>query len=257
MSVLVLEGVCLSFPRGRRHLVRVLEDVSLEVVAGEVVSVLAGRAQGKKTLLRVAAGMVRPDQGTVCVDGQDVWGLSDKHRSRLLNREIAFVGRAEPELDVPVLENIALPLSIASGTTREAQTRAMAALERVGVRECADQLWESLADWERALVALAHGIVREPKLLLVDDLTVSLGIQETDELTRMLSTLAKEDRFGVLMCVSDANATGWSARIGTLAGGELLLASPPRPHPHRTVIDFPSKTGPGVAQSRLVLQCLK
>ena len=65
MSVLSLTEVCLSFPRGRRHVVRVLTDVSLEVDAGEVVAVLAQRAQGKTSLLRVAAGMQRPDRGRV------------------------------------------------------------------------------------------------------------------------------------------------------------------------------------------------
>jgi lipoprotein-releasing system ATP-binding protein len=236
MSVLVLEGVCLSFPRGRRHLVRVLGGVSLEVAAGEVVSVLAQRAQGKSTLLRVAAGMVRPDRGVVCFEGVDVWALPDRRRSELLGREIGFVGGEAPALDLPVLEGVALPLLISSSGWGEARGRAIAALERVGALECAEQLWESLADWERALVALAHGIVREPKLLLVDDLTVSLGIEETDQVTRMLAGLAKESGFGVLMCVSDANATGWSARIGSLAGGKLLLASPPPQQ--NTVIDF-------------------
>jgi predicted ABC-type transport system involved in lysophospholipase L1 biosynthesis ATPase subunit len=235
MSVLALGGVCLGFSRGR-HSVRVLADVSLEVVVGEVVSVVAQRAQGKTTLLRVAAGMVRPDRGVVCFEGEDVWGFPDRRRSRLLSREIGFVGGEAPELDVPMLENIALPLSIASGRRREARVRAMAALERVGAAECAGQLWGSLADWERALVALAHGIVREPRLLLVDDLTVSLGIEETDEITRVLAGLARERGFGVLMCVSDAGATGWSARIGSLAGGALLMA-PPAPQ-HGTVVEF-------------------
>ena len=135
-----------------------------------------------------------------------------------------------------MLENIALPLEIASVRRREAQARAIAVLERVGARECAEQQWGSLADWERALVAVAHGIVREPKLLLVDDLTVSLGIEETDEITRLLAVLAKEMDFGVLMCVSDADATAWSARFGTLAGGELLWSSPPPEH--GTVVNF-------------------
>jgi lipoprotein-releasing system ATP-binding protein len=235
MSVLALGGVWVGFPRGR-HSVRVLADVSLEVVAGEVVSVVAQRAQGKTTLLRVAAGMVRPDRGVVSFEGEDVWAFSDRRRSRLLSREIGFVGGEAPELDVPMVESIALPLSIASGSRRQARVRAVEALERVGAGECGGQLWGSLADWERALVSLAHGIVRGPKLLLVDDLTVSLGIGETDEITRVLAELAKEGGFGVLMCVSDAGATGWSARIGSLAGGELLMPTPaPR---HGTVVNF-------------------
>jgi predicted ABC-type transport system involved in lysophospholipase L1 biosynthesis ATPase subunit len=237
MPVLSLTKVCLSFPRGRRHLVRVLADVSLQVDAGEVVAVLAQRAQGKTSLLRVAAGMQQPDRGHVHFEGEDLCDFSERRRSRLLAGQVGWVGPAVPDLDLPMLANVALPLFAAYGK-REAYARATAALQRVGAEECAEQFWGSLADWERALVAVAQGIAREPRLLLVDDLTVSLGLGEADEVTRLLDALATERRFGVLMCVSDARATGWSGRIATLAGGELLEA--PRPPEERgNIIDFP------------------
>jgi predicted ABC-type transport system involved in lysophospholipase L1 biosynthesis ATPase subunit len=242
MSVLSLTGVCLSFPRGRRHVVRVLVDVSLQVDAGEVVAVLAQRAQGKTSLLRVAAGIERPDRGQVCFEGEDLWSFSERRRSRLLGGQIGWVGPAVPDLDMPMLTNVALPLFAAYGK-REAYDRARVALERVGAGECAEQSWGSLADWERALVAVAQGIAREPKLLLVDDLTMSLGLGEADEVTRLLDALAKEHGFGVLMSVSDANATGWSGRIATLSGGELLESLRP-PMGGGTIIDFPG-SGPG------------
>jgi predicted ABC-type transport system involved in lysophospholipase L1 biosynthesis ATPase subunit len=241
-SVLSLREVWLSFPRGRRHVVRVLEDVSLDLRAGEVVAVLAQRAQGKTSLLRVAAGMQRPDQGDVCFEGQDLWGFSERRRSRLLGGQIGWAGPAVPDLDVPMLANVALPLFAAYGK-RDAYARAMAALERVGASKCAEQLWESLADWERALVAVARGIAREPKLLLVDDLTASLGLGEADEVARLLDSLAEERGFGVLMSVSDASATGWSGRVATLAGGKLLEAPRP-PEDQGNIIDFPG-AGPG------------
>jgi predicted ABC-type transport system involved in lysophospholipase L1 biosynthesis ATPase subunit len=237
MAVLSLTEVCLSFPRGRRHLVRVLSDVSLQVDAGEVVAVLAQRAQGKTSLLRVAAGMQRPDRGRVSFEGEDLWRLPDRRRARLLGEEIGLVGPVIPDLDLPMLANVALPLFAAYGK-RAAYARATAALERVGAEECAEQFWGSLADWERALVAVAQGIAREPRLLLVDDLTVSLGLGEADEVTRLLDALATERGFGVLMCVSDARATGWSGRIATLAGGELLEAPRP-PERQGKIIDFP------------------
>ena len=103
--------------------------------------------------------------------------------------------------------------------------------------------WGSLADWERALVALAHGVAREPKLLLVDDLTASLGLGEADEITRLLDRLASEQGFGVLMCVSDAGAMGWSGRVATLGGGELLEAPRP-PAGQGNIIDFPGAGSP-------------
>jgi ABC-type methionine transport system ATPase subunit len=215
MSVLSLTGVCLSFPRGRRHVIRVLADVTLQLDAGEIVAVLAQRAQGKTSLLRV---------------------------SRLLGGQIGWVGPAVPDLDMPMLANVALPLLAAYGK-REAYRRATGALERVGARECAQQFWESLADWERALVAIAQGIAREPKLLLVDDLTLSLGLGETEQITRLLDTLASEQGFAVLMSVSDAGATGWSGRVATLAGGELL-ESPRSPMDQGNIIDFPGVKAP-------------
>ncbi|HEY5044290.1 MAG TPA: ATP-binding cassette domain-containing protein [Solirubrobacteraceae bacterium] len=237
MSVLSLTEVCLSFPRGRRHLVRVLSDVSLQVDAGEVVAVLAQRAQGKTSLLRVAAGMQRPDHGRVSFEGEDLWRLPDRRRARLLGGEIGLVGPVIPDLDLPMRSSIALPLFARHGK-REAYARALAALELMGASECAEQFWGSLADWERALVALAQGIAREPKLLLVDDLTVSLGLGEADAIMRRLDRLASERGFGVLMCVSDAGAMGWSGRVATLAGGELLDLSR-TPAQQGKIIDFP------------------
>jgi predicted ABC-type transport system involved in lysophospholipase L1 biosynthesis ATPase subunit len=238
MAMLSLTEVCLSFSRGRRYTVEVLKDVSLKVDAGEVVAVLAQRAQGKTSLLRVAAGMQRPDRGRVHFEGEDLWALSERQRSRLLGGRIGWVGSAVPDLDVPMLSNVALPLFAMHGK-REASARALAALERVGAEDCAEQFWESLADWERALVAVAQGIAREPKLLLVDDLTVSLGLGEADDVGQLLVVLARERGFGVLMSVSDAAATGWSGRVATLAGGELL-ERPRLPVTPGNIIDFPA-----------------
>ncbi|MGH2904579.1 MAG: ATP-binding cassette domain-containing protein [Solirubrobacteraceae bacterium] len=248
MSVLSLTGVCLSFPRGRRHVIGVLADVALELDAGEIVAVLAQRAQGKTSLLRVAAGIERPDRGSVRFEGEDIWEFSERRRARLLGTEIGWIGPAVPDLDVPMLVNVALPLFATYGKS-EAYARARSALERVGAGECAEQSWGSLADWERALVAVAQGIAREPRLLLVDDLTLSLGLAEADEITRLLDTLALERGFAVLMSVSDAAATSWARRVATLSGGELLETVRP-PARLDNIIDFPGAAQGGRGQGR-------
>ena len=131
MTLLALTDVSLSFRRGRRHLVSVLSDVSLAVQPGEVVAVLAQRAQGKTSLLRVAAGMQRPNRGNVSLDGQDLWKLSSSARARLLGAQIGWVGHTAPDLDLPMLTSVALPLLGTHGK-REAYKRAAQALERVG-----------------------------------------------------------------------------------------------------------------------------
>jgi ABC-type lipoprotein export system ATPase subunit len=253
-ALLSLRNVSLTFSRGRRHVVRVLADASLDVYPGEMVAVLAQRAQGKTTLLRAAAGMDRPTHGEVLFKGQDLCGLSDLRLSELLSRGIAFV---EPlgELDLPVIARVALPL-LTRFSDREAYARARATLRRVGADEYADQSWSSLADSERALAALAQGLVRRPELLLIDDLLATLGMDATEQIGRILNTIAHEDRVAILMSASDADATTWFDRITTLAGGRLLV--PPSPERGHNVIDFPAEQswptqdlpeGPGRSQT--------
>jgi ABC-type cobalamin/Fe3+-siderophores transport system ATPase subunit len=249
-SLLSLRGVWLSYPRGRRHVVRVLMDVSLDVHAGEVVAVLAQRAQGKTSLLRVAAGMERPDRGSVLFAGEDMWRSADAHgrrarsrrrRPRSLKAPIALVRPAPPDVDVPVREGIALPLT-GTHTGRRARELAGRALEEVGAGECAPRRWSDLSDGERARVAIAQGISRDPRVLLVDDLTATLGLGDTEDVAMLLHSLAASRGLGVLMGAGDARATRWSERIATLAGGELLLEparlqAPARAYPN--VVNFP------------------
>jgi predicted ABC-type transport system involved in lysophospholipase L1 biosynthesis ATPase subunit len=237
-SLLELRDVSLSFRRGRRHVVPVLRDVSLQLDAGETVTVVAKRAQGKTALLRVAAGMQRPDRGSVAFAGENVWRHGDRRRVRLLRTQIALVERAGPVLDVPVMVGIALPLLDAHGR-REAYARARSALARVGADDCARQHWSELADSERALVAVAYGVARQPRLLLVDDIAPTLGIGETDRLAGLLGALAEEDGIGVLICDGDSRLTSRARRIGTLAGGSLLMSQPLVEPPGADVIDFP------------------
>lgn len=237
--LLSLRNVSVSFPRGRRHVVPVLANASLDVDAGELVVVLAQRAQGKTTLLRVAAGMDRPGRGEVFFKGEDLCRLSDRRRSALLRRQIGFAEPLGPDIDLPVLAHAAVPL-LATHSKKDAYEQARNALERVGAAECADQPWRNLADSERALAALAQAIVRRPELLLVDDLTATLGIDANERIGRLLRSIASEDGLAVLMSVSDADATTWFDRIASLSGGELLVASSVDDGPDGNVIDFPS-----------------
>ncbi|HEY7952542.1 MAG TPA: ATP-binding cassette domain-containing protein [Solirubrobacteraceae bacterium] len=243
--LLSLTGVSRSYRRGR-HELRVLSDASLQLSAGEIVAVQGQRGAGKTTLLKIAAGMELPDSGCVSFDGWDLTGLSDAQLSRLLGEQIGWVHSAGPESRVSVLDYVALPLLISLGD-RAAYARATQALERVGAADCAAQSWETLSDGERGLVGIAHAIVRSPRLLLIDDLTMILGIRETDTLMGLLRSIASESAIGVLMTVSDVSAALRSDRIFSLAGGRLsgpppeLSAEPDPPGAKGDVIDLSSR----------------
>jgi putative ABC transport system ATP-binding protein len=234
-ELLRLRNVSKRYRRGTQEL-RVLGGASLEVRTGEVVCVLGLRGQGKTTLLRIAAGMESADAGEVRFAGQDLARLSDGELSRLLGGQIAWAGKSGPGMRMRMLDYVAMPLLVGRGRERDVYARARVALERVGAEGCAEQEWEQMSDWERALVEVAQAIAGEPGLLVVDDLTDTLGVRETDELCGLLRLLSVELEMGVLMSVSDAQATLLSDRILTLAGGRLTQGpqSPPG-----NVIEFP------------------
>jgi putative ABC transport system ATP-binding protein len=235
-ALLQFSDVSKSYRRGARGL-HVLREACFELHAGEVISVLGMRGQGKTTLLRIAAGMESADSGVVCFEGRDLAELSDGELSRLLGARIAWAGRSGPGMRMRMLDYVAMPLLVGRAKNRRAAyARAHGALERVGAQGCAAAEWESISDWERALVEIAQAIAAEPGLLLVDDVTDALGIRETDELTALLRELSRETQLGVLMSVSDAQATLWSDRIMTLSGGRLTQGPQA---PSGNVIEFP------------------
>ena len=236
--LLRLERVSLTLMRGRRHYVPVLAEVSLDVHAGELLAIFAARAEGKTTLLRVAAGFDRPDQGRVLFNGEDLWHVGDRGRSALLGGQIALVEHRRPDLDLTARELVALPLMRHHGR-RGARLLADEVLRHVGIAECALQRWESMADYERALLTLSRGVARSPRLLLIDDVMNGLGLGVSDRTGRLLRGLAEERQMSVVMSVPDLHATAWCDRVASLAGGALVVPDEDDDRPDGTVIEFP------------------
>lgn len=235
--VLSLDAVSKSYWRGPSE-VRVLAGASLDVHDGELVAVWGKRGAGKTTLLRIAAGLENPDGGSVRFGGRDLSQLSEHAYARLMREQVGWVRRSGPSSDFVMIDYVALPLLIDHGQ-RWAHRRASETMQRVGMSECAGQRWNSLSDGERALVAIAHGIVRAPRLLLVDDPTANLGLREREEVLQLLLSLVEETNLAVLMTVPDMPAAMRSHQLRALSGGQLLV---PAPAPRGgNVIDFPRR----------------
>lgn len=235
-ALLALDAVSKSYWRGSTE-VRVLSGASLDLQAGEFMAVWGKRGAGKTTLLRIAAGLETPDRGSVRFAGEDLSMLSERAHASLRRGELGVVRRAGPRSELSMLDYVALPLLVAHGR-RAAARRADAALRRVGMWQCAGQRWGSLSDGERSLVAIAHGIARAPRLLLVDDPTANLGVLEREEILDLLRSLVEETNLAVLMTVPDMPTALGSCRLRALSGGRLL-APPDTPEDETNVIDFP------------------
>jgi ABC-type cobalamin/Fe3+-siderophores transport system ATPase subunit len=229
-GLVAFRGVRVGYRQsGRAGLI--LENVSLDVNAQQTVAVVGQRWEGKTTLLRLAAGMELAEDGHVLFDGQDLASHSRRKRARLLGRDIVWLDRTEPGLELSTLDYIGLPLVMGWRGPRRTQARRTAthALERVGIAHVAHKRPQALSNWERVLVGLARAITVEPKLLLIDDLLDALGTSRTLQAGELLNTLAHELGFGVLYSVSDIDSAIMADRVLTLEQRTLQLMADHQP----------------------------
>jgi putative ABC transport system ATP-binding protein len=125
-----------------------------------------------------------------------------------------------------VIDSVALPL-LGTLSPRQARRCASAMLKRLGVGGCAEDRWEDLTDGERTLVALAHALVRGPRLLIADDPTANLDVLQREEVTRLLREAADEQALGVLITVPDMPHMAYADRVGSLCDGRLTMSGEP------------------------------
>jgi ABC-type cobalamin/Fe3+-siderophores transport system ATPase subunit len=234
--VLGLEGVAQGFRRGRSRW-RVLKGVSFTVVAGEFVGLLGGRGEGKTTLLRIAAGVDKPEDGKVWFEGRDLAACSADERAAPLGDRIVWMPRANFG-GFDALRYIAMPLATGSVGMRAAEERATAALKRVGAEGCAECQWGDLSDWDRVLVTLARGYASRPRLIVVDDLLDALGVGGTRQAGELLLSIVRELRCGVLAGASDLGALLVADRVLRF-DGEGGLSGAAEPSQPTNLRDFP------------------
>jgi ABC-type multidrug transport system ATPase subunit len=224
MSLLVLEHVTKRFTSGQRETLA-LHDVSLDIAAGECVAVYGLRRSGRSTLLRVAAGMLPPDEGAVRFRGDD---LARGHAGAL-GTEIGYCNPGfNPAQGGSVADHVAVAL-LARGVGRlPARARADAALARTGVTVCANLDPRELHPEELVRAGIARALVTEPRLLLLDEPTNGVDALERDAILELVRSIA-DDGAAVLMTVGEPVAG--ADRVLAIDGGELRGQVVPEPAP--------------------------
>jgi ABC-type multidrug transport system ATPase subunit len=214
VSLLVLEHATKRFTSGQRETVA-LDDVSLEVDAGDCVAVYGLRRSGRTTLLRVAAGMLPLDKGSARFDGHD---LASRF-TRPLGVEIGFCNPLfDPAHGGSVTEHVAVAL-LARGVGRtRACERAEDALARAGASDCAHLDPRELHLDELVRAGIARALVTSPRLLLLDEPTNGVDVLERDAILELLRALADAGT-AVLMTVGEPVAG--ADRVLALDGGRV------------------------------------
>jgi putative ABC transport system ATP-binding protein len=218
-----LDGLSKRYGSGAQA-VDVLSDVSLQVPAGEFLSIMGPSGSGKSTLLHLIAGFDVPDAGRVVIGGHDLARLSNDARSDLRLRRIGFVFQSFNLFPTfTVEENVASPLEFMGLGWREARQKAAGALALVGLEGPAQQRRPAeLSGGEQQRVAIARALVTEPCLLLADEPTGNLDSRIGQSILDLLRTLNAERHVTVIMATHSTLTASYGHRVVELRDGRVV-----------------------------------
>jgi putative ABC transport system ATP-binding protein len=205
------------------HGVAALDDVSLEVRAGELVAIMGPSGCGKSTLLNLIAGIDTPTAGQVLLDGQDLAMMSDDVRSDLRLRSVGFVFQAFYLLPTfSAIENVMVPLEFLGVAQREARRRAARVLDEVAIPASAhERRPAALSGGEQQRAAIARALVAEPALLLADEPTGNLDSRTGEQILALLVALNQSRALAVVMATHSEMAAGHAGRVVELRDGRV------------------------------------
>ncbi|HBZ71129.1 MAG TPA: hemin ABC transporter ATP-binding protein [Deltaproteobacteria bacterium] len=225
MSELVLGFEAVRLQLGGRS---VLQGVDLVLFAGEILGLLGANGAGKTSLLRIATGVLAPDDGAVRLFGRPVGEFS---RAELARRIALVPQRSEVPFPYPAAEIVRMGraphLGLLGFESREDVAIAERAMEEVGIRELAGRSILELSGGEQQLVAIARGLVQATPILLLDEPTAFLDLRHRVHVLRLVRGLARAGRAVLVVSHDLGLAARFCDRLALLSGGHVLAAGSP------------------------------
>ena len=217
-----LEGVEKVYRTERIETVA-LAGLDLEVAAGEFIAIMGPSGCGKSTLLNLMGLLDVPTRGRVHLHGAPVESRNDRKLSEIRNREVGFIFQSFHLIpDLSVLDNVEIPLLYRRLSHKERRSRAMAALERVGLAARLHHFPSQLSGGQQQRVAVARAIVGGPKLLLADEPTGNLDSQMGDEIMAILKDLNIREKTTIVMVTHDPRLGDQTERVVRLFDGRQV-----------------------------------
>jgi putative ABC transport system ATP-binding protein len=199
----------------------IVDDVALEIVAGETVALVGASGAGKSTLLALLAGLDLPSSGRVWLAGTEITHLSEDERARVRAERVGFVFQAFHLLaSLTALENVMLPLELAGRA--DARDAAQAMLERVGLGGRSGHYPRQLSGGEQQRVALARALVTRPAVLFADEPTGNLDTATGEAIWQLLFDLNAESGTTLVLVTHDTRLAARCGRVLSMSAGRLV-----------------------------------
>lgn len=199
----------------------ILRDIDFRLHRGETVAIVGASGSGKSTLLSIIAGLDTPSRGTVRLDGDDLFAVTEDARAALRARKVGFVFQSFQLLgNLTALENVMLPLELAA--RKDARRAATEMLTRVGLSERLNHYPKVLSGGEQQRVALARAFVVHPAVLLADEPTGSLDFATGETIMNLMFDLNRELGTTLVLVTHDRAIADLCSRRLTVEAGRIV-----------------------------------
>lgn len=219
MALLEAHNITKTYDVDHRPIL-VLENVSLNIEAGEFIVISGSSGSGKTTLLTLLSGLDHPSSGNVFIDGQNITGASEEELAPLRNRTIGFVFQSFHLVpSMTARENVMFPAELAGDP--DARVRADHLLERVGLSDRGDNLPSQLSGGEKQRIALCRALINKPKLLFADEPTGNLDSENGGIVLTQLIDLKNEHGATLVLVTHNPEIARVADRVLKLKDGQL------------------------------------
>jgi putative ABC transport system ATP-binding protein len=215
------------FTRGSEQ-IDVLNDLSLEVRAGEFLGLMGPSGSGKTTLLNLIAGLDAPSSGNIWVGDQQVSAMSESQLTRWRTRHVGFIFQFYHLLPVlTAYENVELPLLLLPLSAAQRKQQVTTALDLVGLSDRMYHRPGQLSGGQQQRVGIARAVVTDPTLIVADEPTGDLDARSADEILNLLSELHRSLQKTIILVTHDPRAAQRAERLVHLDKGQLVEAGRP------------------------------
>jgi len=200
-----------------------VDNVNLKFARGEFTAIMGPSGSGKTTLLNLITGLERPTSGRILFEGKDITYASEEELTKLRCEKIGFVFQLYNLIPVlTALENVELP-TIAAGLPKDqARQKAIALLERVGLKERFYNRPVELSGGEQQRAAIARALINDPSIVVADEPTGNVDTDTGLKLIELLSELKRERGVTIILTTHDRMVAEHADRIITLRDGKIL-----------------------------------